>query len=173
MSEVAKMFRVSFSSIETRTIDLKIILFVLFSLVTLPSCQDKEMTKNLSPEDVALLIIEYTLTLNQSGFEELLCADCSINPYRNISNERRMIAEAFEKNDVDITDRNAHNLRDIKCSIVSRDEGSIHLKCRGKYILLKKYRSFFDASFIDREIILKIEGNRLTDCPPVCSLKNN
>ena len=167
------MFKVSFSSIGTRMMDLEIILFVLFSIVTLPSCQDKEMTKNLSPEDVALLIIEYTLTLNQSGFEELLCADCSVNPYKNISNERRMIAEEFAKNNVDIADRNAHDLRDIKCSIVSRDEASIHLECRGKYILLKKDRSFSDASFIDREIILKIEGNRLTDCPPVCSLKNN
>jgi hypothetical protein len=147
---------------------LRELFFIIFLIVILSSCQKEQIAKDLSPEEVALLVIEYTLTLNQTGLEELLCNKCSVQPFNEIAYEKGRFANALEKNNVNFYDRNAHDFSDIKCNISSRDDTDINLICKGKTVLFRRDRSVEQVSYIVRKETLHLEGDRLTICPPVC-----
>lgn len=148
---------------------LRELFIVLFLVVNLSSCQREEDVRGMSTEDVALLVIKYTLTLNQTGAEGLLCHKCAVQPFKGLSYEKRLFTDALEKNNVAFDDRNAHDFSDIKCAVSSREGDDIYLICKGKYILFRRDRSVEEATIMDRKVMLHLEGDRLTICPPVCS----
>lgn len=171
MDEEAKVRVVSmrYGKVGCTNFFLRELFFVLFLVAILSSCQKEEVVRCMSPEDVALLVIEYTLTLNQAGAEGLLCHKCAVQPFKGISYEKRLLTDALEKYNVAFDDRNAHDFSDIKCTVSSREGDDIYLTCKGKYILLRRNRTVHEATLIDRNVTLHLEDDRLTICPPVCN----
>jgi hypothetical protein len=147
---------------------LRELFFIIFMIVVLSSCQKEEITKDLSPEEVARLVIKYRRSFNEKGLKKLLCKNCSTQPYNRVHIRKREFAYALEKQNVDLYDPNSQDFRDIKCLVLSRNEVAVNLKCEGKIVLYARDRSIVQVTYVNREVTLYFEGDRLTICPPVC-----
>ena len=107
--------------------------------------------------------------MNEKGLKSLLCEKCSLQPYNRIHITKRDFAYAYEKDNVDFYDPNAHDFSHIKCNILNQDESEINLICKGIIVLYKRDGSIQHTRRINNKQTLYPEGNRLTHCPPVCS----
>lgn len=150
---------------------IKSFLFVFLTVVSLSSCQEDSFRENLSAEEVARLVIEYKQTMNEKGLNGLLCKKCSVQPYKRVHLRKSEFARAYEKENIDFYDPNSHDFSEINCGKISQDGAEINLECKGRIIIYKRNRSVASMRYIDRKLVLYIEDNRLTICPPICDKK--